>query len=497
MLAVLSRHLKCAAGSLGRAQARLGADTAGAIAIVFALCVPAFIGAAGVAVDLSQAYNVKVRLANALDKAALAAGSTDGTQAQIEERVQAFFDANYPSEKLGTPFDLAADLSVQGEVTVSASSRVDTTFMNILGLDHLNVSVAATVKRDVAGLEVVLVMDTTGSMSATAGGSQTKIDAAKQAATSLVTTLFGPNSNVPALWMGVVPFSQSVNIGPDRSSWTTSDSNHYGGGATWAGCVEARYSGGHDMDDSPPSDNLFPKYYNQCTNTSSNDWHRGTGTDLVTNGTFGSSSGWTMGANWAVSGGVLAKTWSTPVTVTNGDFTASTGWTLGTGWTVTGGVLSKTTTTTSSAVTRTPSSPAIVNGQSYQVTFTIVTRTAGSMRSSIGSVSGPTHSSPGTYTDIIVANANGATVGLNTADGFRGTVDNLVINTTSGTSSTPTTTLRSPSGSIVNGTQYIVTYTVVSRTNGSVRLSVGNVNGSWHSSAGTYTETLTGTSGGG
>jgi len=488
MLAFFSRRVRYA-------LSRLQGDTSGAIAVVFALCVPAFIGAAGVAVDLSQAYNVKVRLSNALDKAALAAGSTDGTPAQIEDRVQTFFDANYPTEKLGTPFNLDVDLSIQGEVTVSASSRVDTTFMNILGLDHLNVSVAATVKREVAGLEVVLVMDTTGSMTGTAGGAQTKIDAAKQAATSLVNTLYGTSSNVPTLWMGVVPFSQSVNIGTSRSSWTQSDSFHWGP-APWAGCVEARYSGGHDMDDSPPSDNLFPKYYNQCTASTSNDWHNGTGTDLATSGDFSSSSGWTTGTNWSIGSGTLSKSWS-PVTVTNGDFTASTGWTLGTGFTVTGGVLSKTTTTTSSAVTRTPSSPAIVNGQSYHVTFTIVTRTAGSMRASIGSVNGPTHSAPGTYTDVIVAAANNATVGVNTNDGFRGTVDNLTVDTTSGTSGTPTTTSRVPATSIVNGTSYIATYTINTLSNGRVRLSVGNDNGVWRTSAGTYTETFVPSANGG
>jgi Flp pilus assembly protein TadG len=485
MLAFMSRNMK-----LGLARFR--DDTAGAIAVVFALCIPAFIGAAGVAVDLSQAYNVKVRLANALDKAALAAGSTDGNEAQIEERVQRFFDANYPTEKLGTPFDLDVDLSVQGEVTVSAKSRVDTTFMNILGLDHLDVSVAATVKREVAGLEVVLVMDTTGSMGATAGGTQTKIEAAKQAATTLVNTLYGAQSNVPTLWMGLVPFSQSINVGTSRSSWTTSDTNHYGGGAVWDGCVEARYSGGHDMDDTPPSANLFPKFYNQCSGSygSTNNWHNGTGTDIATNGNFASSTGWTTGTDWAIASGVLSKNWNT-YTVTNGDFAASTGWTLGTGWTVTGGVASKTTTTTSSSVTRTPGT-AIVSGQSYRVTFTIASRTAGSVRASVGGTNGPTHNTTGTFTDTIVA-GGGSTIGFNTNDGFRGTVDNMTATTTA----TSTTTSRAPASSIVNGTRYIATFTINNISNGSVRLTVGNDNGTYYSSAGTYTETFAPTSNGG
>lgn len=486
MLALLSRKMK-------HALTRFGSDSSGAIAVVFALCVPAFIGAAGVAVDLSQAYNVKVRLANALDKAALAAGSTDGTETQIENRVQAFFNANYPTEKLGTPFDLDVDLSVQGEVTVSASSRVDTTFMNILGLDHLNVSVAATVKREVAGLEVVLVMDTTGSMAQTAGGSQSKIDAAKQAATSLVNTLFGAQSNVPTLWMGIVPFSQSINIGTSRSGWTSSDSNHYGPYTSWGGCVEARYSGGHDMDDEPPSAYAFPKFYNQCTSPvgSTNNWYNGTGTDLVSNGDFSSSSGWTLGGNWSVSGGQLIRDFS-DVTVTNGDFSASTGWTLGTGWTVTGGVLSKTTTTTSSTVTRAPT-PAVVSGQIYQLTYTIVTRTSGSLRSAVAGTNSSSHSVVGTYTDTITAGSSTNTLGVNTSDGFRGTVDNL----TAATITTSSTVTRTPVSSITSGTRYIVTYTINDVTNGQVRAVVGNANGTYRNSAGTYTETLTPSSSGG
>lgn len=259
-------------------------DTAGATALVFALSVPMFIGASGIAVDLAQAYNVKNRLGNALDKAALAAGSMTGDTDDIEEGVHKFIEANYPDIKLGTTFDVDVEFG-DGTVTVSASARVNTSFMNILGQEYLDVHESTTVRRELAGVEVALVLDVTGSM---AGNN---IAALKTASHNFIDIMFERISDLEYLKVGIVPFSQSVNVGnglaagfvsypasdPYKSPPTTITYSSGTSGTTtnWRGCIRERASPLDTTDDTTPNWGMYryPKVSgntnpnNNCTNS--------------------------------------------------------------------------------------------------------------------------------------------------------------------------------------------------------------------------------------
>lgn len=224
----------------------------GVTAIVFALSVPMFISAAGIAVDLAQAYNVKTRLGNALDKAALAAGSTTGSTETVEAQVEAFFDANFPEEKLGAPFDIVATVD-DSQVTVSAKARVDTTFMSIMGVDYIDVQEETQVIREMRGLEVAMVLDNTGSMA-----TNNNISALRTASTNFINILFTAATDPEDIKIAMVPYASSVRIGryglgqnPDGSvygdgsvfvtlppgvSYTTSKTSSTG----WNGCVVER-----------------------------------------------------------------------------------------------------------------------------------------------------------------------------------------------------------------------------------------------------------------
>ncbi len=255
---------------------RFTAETAGATAIVFALSIPMFIGAAGVAVDLAQAYNVKTRLANAVDKAALAAGSTTGDADDIEEQVMNFLEANYPEGALGNTFNVEVILG-DGTVTVKASARVKTSFMSIMGKEYVDVNQTTTVKRELGGVEVVLVLDVTGSM---AGNN---ITALKTAATNFLNIMFDRISDVEYLKIGIVPFSASVNVGsygvgvapggaaydtgfitwPSSDDYITPASNIQYNSATsgttnhWRGCIRERSSGRDVTDDASPNWQMY------------------------------------------------------------------------------------------------------------------------------------------------------------------------------------------------------------------------------------------------
>lgn len=182
-------------------------DVVAASAIAFGLMFPVIVGATGVSVDLARAHLVRERLLNALDAAALAAASAGGTENEMEGVFEAFFEANYPPEKIGTAYDL--DLDVDGDdILVSASASVDTSFMKVFGRDSVEVSAASTVHREVRGLEVVLVLDNTGSMYGS------NIAALKTASESFVDILFEATSEPENIKIGLVPYSTSVNVGP-------------------------------------------------------------------------------------------------------------------------------------------------------------------------------------------------------------------------------------------------------------------------------------------
>ena len=82
-------------------------------------------------------------------------------------------------------------------------------------------------------MEIALVLDVTGSM---AGAPMTAL---RNAATDLVNIIYGPNDTLPNLWVSVVPYTSTVNIGRGRSGWLAAGSLNASsyGNTVWRGCV--------------------------------------------------------------------------------------------------------------------------------------------------------------------------------------------------------------------------------------------------------------------
>jgi len=200
-------------------------STSGAIAIVGALTMPLLIGVSGAAVDYAHAYLVQQRLAQAIDAAALAATASETEAAEIEQKVKDFFKANYSDDKIGTTFDPVVEV-IGGEVSVSATVRYNTFFLDVLNIDTIDVYAETVVVREIKGLEVVLVLDNTGSM-----GTNNNIGKLRTASCEFVEILYGTydsESEIDCLdrygsfveadnefvKVGLVPYSTSVNVGP-------------------------------------------------------------------------------------------------------------------------------------------------------------------------------------------------------------------------------------------------------------------------------------------
>ncbi len=243
---------------LRRLLSAFARDEAGVSVIVFALTLPLMMGAAGMTVDLAQAYNAKVRLGNALDKAALAAGTISGTPDEIEARTLEFVRVNYPDGSVGNVQNIVATVN-EMSISVTAEARVDTIFMRIFGYDDIIVSEESEVIRELSGVEVVLVLDVTGSM---AGNN---IRALRTASEDFLEIMFSRISDEEYLRIGVVPFSNSVNVGapglaqgfvrrPTTDSYVSPASNiQYSttNGTTnnWKGCIVESPFDGTDVTD--------------------------------------------------------------------------------------------------------------------------------------------------------------------------------------------------------------------------------------------------------
>lgn len=193
----------------------------------------------GTAIDSGRGYLVKSHLSQALDAAALAGGRAVFSPNRDAD-IRMFFNANFPGEYLEaevTGPTIQVDANGE-EIALAATARIPTTFMRILGIEEITVHSETVVRRSNRGMELVLVMDNTGSM---AGEKITKM---KAAATDLVNILYGDRSTIPNFWIGLVPYAATVNIGNTRTSWLISDnpSSLYAAGGSWKGCVEARDS---------------------------------------------------------------------------------------------------------------------------------------------------------------------------------------------------------------------------------------------------------------
>lgn len=221
-------------------------ENLGVAAVWFGLTIPMVVSAVGMSVDLGQSYLVRERLSRALDAAALAAASSPSEDASdIEEKVQAFIEANYPPEKVGFATDIEV---VNGPETlfVTAWAKLDPSFMHIFGQEYIDVKVSSEVTKKVKAIEVVLVMDVTGSMS-----TNNNIATLRTAAKNFVNTMFTRVADPDYIKIGLVPFSSSINVGPyglgltpgglpyDDAFVTNPSNLEYSTteGSKWGGCI--------------------------------------------------------------------------------------------------------------------------------------------------------------------------------------------------------------------------------------------------------------------
>lgn len=243
-----------------RPVSTLLADTNGNAALLTAFGMVSMLGFAGLAVDGFTALMLKDRLQDASDAAAFAAAKVMILGDPVGDG-RRLFDANFESGYVGASVTGVSIAVVPDDIVrVDASAEFPTQFMRFLGRDTLTVHAHSGVLRTNRSAEVALVMDNTGSMRS--GG---KITAMKDAAHDLVGILFGDQQSREDLWVSVVPYSATVNIGNARTDWLAPGDRVFldpgsFGSTVWKGCVMAR-ADGRDQDDAPPASASFTSFH--------------------------------------------------------------------------------------------------------------------------------------------------------------------------------------------------------------------------------------------
>ena len=200
--------------TLRRGLDAIARDKRGGVAVFLATAIVPLVGFLGLAVDTTRGYLVKSRLSQALDAAGLAGGRVIFS-ASRDADIQMYFSANFPANYMGAtitgPFLVPAGTNNE-KLTLTASAVIGTTFLRVLGIETMTVNSEVEVTREQQLLDVVLAIDVSGSMGSSAGGGQTRIQAARSAANTLVGILFGDAASSTLLNIGLVPWNSKVNV---------------------------------------------------------------------------------------------------------------------------------------------------------------------------------------------------------------------------------------------------------------------------------------------
>ena len=136
-------------------------------------------------------------------------------------------------------------------------AKLPTTLMGVLGVKDLQVSARSVVNRAVKGLEIVMVLDNSGSMK---GG---KLRDLKGSTRILLDALYGDQDTIENLHVSLVPFTARTNLWGQEEALTNEvaddDDDDDGSSVPSYLCFDLR-KGQSRHDDTPPNEEPFKPY---------------------------------------------------------------------------------------------------------------------------------------------------------------------------------------------------------------------------------------------
>ena len=179
-------------------------EESGAVVAFTLMALVLFLTIAGLGIDTMRQEMERTRLQATLDRAVLA-GAGQATEFEPRTVVEDFFAKSGMSEFLSAEADgdIVTTLN-SAKVSAQASMTMDTYLMQLSGVDTLSAGGASTAEMRIPKLEVVMVLDVSGSMN-----SNNKIGNLKVAAKQFVSTILN-NSEPGNTVITLVPFSWAV-----------------------------------------------------------------------------------------------------------------------------------------------------------------------------------------------------------------------------------------------------------------------------------------------
>ena len=281
---------------------RFRSDERGAFLVIFGVLAIVLVATSGAVVDYTAIEQARTRAQVALDTAALGlqpriystsiADLTADAENLLVQQLNTSGGESWavctaqaipPCAQIDT--DGVVVDTAEGTLHLEASLKIPTSFVSLIGFPSVTAKLMSEATRKKLNLEVAMVLDNSGSMSW-----YSRMTNLKTAANNAVEILFGGAATQPNVFVGIVPFTEFVNVGTANSTATwmdqsgnagisndNFDTDDYDGNAntsavdrlslfagltnvSWKGCVEARVSP-YDTDDTEPNignpDTLF------------------------------------------------------------------------------------------------------------------------------------------------------------------------------------------------------------------------------------------------
>jgi Flp pilus assembly protein TadG len=224
---------------------RLREDRAGNTLAMMAIALIPLLGFVGSAVDTARLYMIKVRMQQACDAGALAGrkfmASTASTTLDSNATTQAntFFANNFKTGTYGVnTVSFTPSKTSDNQVAGTATATVPMTLTSILGFRNTQITVNCEARYDVSDLDIMFVLDTTGSMAYSASDtnmsgqptvsytrsdgstgyyvqekSNARIKALRTAVLNFYDTLNSTADATTKIRYGFVPYTSTVNVG--------------------------------------------------------------------------------------------------------------------------------------------------------------------------------------------------------------------------------------------------------------------------------------------
>jgi Flp pilus assembly protein TadG len=160
----------------------------------------------GIAVDMMRFEHTRVTLQQTLDRSVLAAASLEQTLSPAAVVADYFAKAGL-SGQLNAAATTVTQTVNSRKVTAAGSATSHNYFMHMMGINDLTAPAAAGAEQRRQNIEIVLVLDVSGSMN-----TNNKIGNLREAAKSFVDTVLA-NDTQNRVSIAIVPYNAQVNLG--------------------------------------------------------------------------------------------------------------------------------------------------------------------------------------------------------------------------------------------------------------------------------------------